>query len=117
MRNSFETAFNKVAATAPATSSAIIALNLYRGSVQATFSAANSGTLKIQVSNDVPPGSPTYAFTPTNWSDLAGASATIAGATSALIPVTELSYYWVRLVWTPTAGAGTITAQVQALGF
>jgi hypothetical protein len=117
MRNSFETPIKALAATATQTSSAVIALQLYRGSVQASFSAANSGTLKLQASNDVPPGSPAYAFTPTNWVDVPGATSTIAGVTSALIPTTEFSYYWLRLVWTPTAGAGTITAQLNALGF
>ena len=71
-----------------------------------------AGSVKVQVSNDNASGISTV---PTNWSDLPGASVSISGAGSYLIPRQESCYAWLRLVYT-NSGGGTIQATVAALG-
>lgn len=106
-------------ATLTLNSNTVDGTNLFSVSVQAVFSVANSGTLKLQASNDYDPDSVNISgnYTPTNWSDITGASHTIAAATTAFIPKTEVSNQWIRAVWTPTAGAGTVTVRVKTIGY
>lgn len=90
---------------------AIQANQVYAISAIAIFSdATTGGSFKLQASNDAPsannlPG----AFTPTNWIDIPNSSQTVASGASAIIPATTLCYQWVRLVWTRTGGAGTLS--------
>lgn len=104
-------------ATATVNSSIVDGTNLYWISAQVVFSVANSGTLKLQGSNDFDPDSVNIAgnYTPTNWSDITGATVTPAAATVAMIQKVETSYQWIRAVWTPTAGAGTFTVRIKGL--
>ena len=60
-----------------------------------------SGTWKLQVSND--------SGTPTNWTDLSGATYVATGPDSALFIVTSAFYAHVRAVYTRAAGTGTVT--------
>lgn len=118
--------FNKKALDAAATysttnSSAIDAGNVYAASVQAvTTGASTAGTVKLQGSNDMPSSGapyPTNGFTPTNWTDIASASANLSGATTALIPVTSICHQFLRVVYTPTgAGVQTITCVADVAG-
>lgn len=73
-----------------------------------------AGTLKLQVSNDmVKPndivgGDP--AVNVVNWVDYTGSSTNVAGAGNFGWNMAFQGYYWVRLVYTPSGGAGTINA-------
>ena len=111
--------FNKKAIDAAATysttnSAAIDAGNVYSASVQGvTTGSATTGTMKLQGSNDMPSSGspyPTNGFTPTNWTDIASATVNFSGATTGLIPVTNICHQFLRVVYTPTsAGVQTIT--------
>lgn len=79
-------------------------------SAQAVVTSTANGTLKIQVSND-------DGVSPTNWSDLTGATVSIAGAGSYLIPAQNMSYQWLRVVYTASSGSGTIVVNAHMVGF
>lgn len=105
---------NAVANTTGAkVSSALDAANLMSGSVQAFFSdAAAAGTLVIQGSND-PYEQLSGSIPPQNWTNVPGATATVSSGGSVLIPLNASSWSapcrWLRVQWTRSAGAGTIT--------
>lgn len=101
-------------AAASFTSNAISARELLSCSVQANGTGAGAaGTMKLQASND--PDSIAGNAQPSNWTDIPSATATIAGATSVMIPKTDLCYEWVRVVYTNT-GTGTVGISFKALG-
>jgi hypothetical protein len=73
--------------------------------------ATAAGSFSLQASNDIsqiPPGQ--GSFTATNWVDIPNATVTMtAGTQQALIMLSELSFRWVRAVWTQTTpGTGTV---------
>jgi hypothetical protein len=74
---------------------------------------ATVGVLKLQASND-PVG--LLNVQPTNWVDIPSATVNVTAAGYFLIPVTDISYAWVRAFYTRTSGTGTITAQIHAIG-
>lgn len=91
---------------------------LVSASFHVIFSGSDAaGTLTIQASND-PTGEGNTAanFTPTNWVDIPSASCTPTVAGSFLITIAQLTYRWVRVVWTRTSGTGTVTVNMNALG-
>lgn len=98
-------------AAGPATSLPIICDQLFYVSVQAVCTGAAGGTMKLQASNDFP----VNGVAPVNFTDIPGASVTITGAGSFLIPKTELSYQYVQVVYTNT-GSGTISARAKFIG-
>ena len=116
MRQVLAKPMSAVDASADAVSSAINAQSLFNCSIQTISTGASTGTLKVQVSNDiVDPSIPPTA--PTHWSDLSGATVTINAASVGLIPLQNLCYAWIRLVYTKNNGsAGTITANFKAFG-
>lgn len=84
-------------------------------SAQAVFSDnAAAGTLKLQVSND-PPAS--TGKSPTNWSDVSGATATVASGATSLIVNTNVSYCWGRIAFASTGGSGTIAVAIKTNGY
>lgn len=85
-------------------------------SAQVITTGDAAGTLKLQVSNDAPVG-PQYEPTaqPTNWNDIPSATVTISAAGTLLIPKTDVCYDWIRVVYTRSSGAGTITVNVKTL--
>ncbi len=92
--------------TVASTSAAIDASQIYSASVQCVATGSSSaGACKLQGSNDFPAQQGVFAanFTPTNWTDIASATATIAGATAILVPVTPICHQWLRVVTTQTA--------------
>lgn len=98
---------------------AITADQLYVASFIASFSdGAAAGTLKVQGSND-PNGAGVFIdWVPTNWVDVPSATVTVAaGATSLIAPIANMCYRWLRLVWTRTGGAGTLTVNINAQSF
>lgn len=76
-----------------------------------------AGTFKLQASNDIsqiPPGQ--GGFTAKNWVDIPNQSIAMpAGTTQALLTLSEMSFRWVRAVWTVTT-AGTTTVAVNRFG-
>lgn len=88
-------------------------------SVQASFSENTAaGTVKLQASNDFSTaGNLAGTFVPTNWVDIAGATVTVVAGATVLIPKTEVSYNYVRVVFTQTGGAGTMTVNVCSMGY
>lgn len=85
--------------------------NHFNISAQAVVTGTSTGTLKMQVSNDM-------VKPVVNWSDLPSATVSIAGAGSYLIPKQDISYRWFQLVYTHTnAAAGTINAIIKTNGY
>jgi len=120
MRQSFEKIIDAGnAATSPLNSSKIDARQIYALSlVIVSSNGANAGTLKLQGSNDMCAfGNVASAFTPTNWVDITSATATVAAGAIGYISVNPVCFAWIRAVWTPSAGAGTITVTANSQGF
>lgn len=80
--------------------------------------ATGAGTFKVQASNDKCPQGAPNAFVVTNWVDVPNASvALLAGAQKGLITLTNISYRWLRVVYTVgTPGDGTATVNSFAVG-
>lgn len=75
-------------------------------SVQFVFSSATlAGAVTLECSNDAGPAI-------SNWITVAGSSISITAGESAMINVSNAGYRWVRAVWTPSAGTGTVTADL-----
>jgi hypothetical protein len=112
MRPINETALNAVTAT---TNSTPLKTGFQIScSVQAVGTSTLAGAVKLQGSND-PAGTPGG---PVNWNDIPSATVTLTGTAGAfLIPKTDLCYEWVRVVFTASGGAGTVTAQYKGYGF
>jgi hypothetical protein len=87
-------------------------------SVQATQGDSSAaGTVKLQASNDFSQAANIGNFQPTNWSDIPGATATVTAGATVLIPYTQLSYGWIRAVWTETTpGTSMITLNIAPQG-
>lgn len=76
------------------------------------------GTVKLQASNDICDTQylPSQ-FTPTEWVDIPNQSASITAGASALLTIPQMSYRWVRVVFTNTTpGESEIVCNVMALG-
>lgn len=102
---------------ASANSSALSSSQWVAASFLGAFSVTDAaGTLKIQFSNDPPLG--VSPFTPTNWVDVPGttATATVASGAACVIYVpTNFVARWYRLVWTRTGGTGTFSVTYNAI--
>lgn len=92
-------------------SAAITARFITSVTAVATFSDnTTTGTIKFQASNDDAKNG-----TPTTWVDVPGSAATASvtsGATTTLGPV-DVAFQWLRVSWTRTGGAGTLTVRVK----
>lgn len=112
------TMINGVAIGADITGSVVMDIhNLSSLTLQATIAGGTSptGTCKVQVSND-PPESPLAPFTPSNWFDLANATAAFTDNATKGSASISVSSYWARVVWTNTSGSGALTAIIHAIG-
>lgn len=69
-----------------------------------------AGTIKIQASNDIDNSGYLQAFTVVNWVDIPNATATVAAGAPALITLTQISYRWMRVVYTRASGGSTTVA-------
>lgn len=82
-------------------------------------SALLNGTLKLQVSCDVGLDSgtgPGGILNVTNWTDYAGSETTITADGTTLWNVSQCAFKWIRVVYTRTAGTGTLTIRANAKG-
>lgn len=97
-------------------SQAIDTSQMIQISAQVVTTAGSSPTfsVKLQASNDVcdhgnlPGGS----FTPTNWTDISGATVNVTQDGAVIIPKTEICYRWVRVVITFTSGTGNVAVTI-----
>lgn len=101
------------------TSAPIDAIELYRASFQSHMAdATGAGTIAIQVSNDI--YNAQYlpnAFTPTNWTTIFTNTYNAASSPTLSDPL-ELSYRWLRVVFTSTTpGTSTIAVNMFALSY
>lgn len=116
MRNANKLKENQ--ANASFNGSAIDGEQVYAASFVGVFSdGATAGTLKIQASNDNPPANNMAPFVPTNWVDVPNTSTAVAGGASVLITIANSPYRWLRIVWTRTAGAGTVQVYMNLQAF
>lgn len=69
--------------------------------------ATATGTVKIQCSNDIPPGQYRQNFTPTSWSDIPNATSTIAIGVGPAIVIPNMCFGYIRAVYTRTGGGST----------
>lgn len=98
-------------------SAALASSQIFYISMQVVMTGTASGTLKLQFSNDPCEGqSPTA--TPTHWNDITGASVTLTGTAGSFgILKTDLSYRFIRAVYTHNNGqVGTVTATINGMG-
>jgi len=119
MRNLNEKLVN-AAANVTGNSTHVDTSQIYAMSVMGVFSdVATTGTLKIQASNDfTEAGNLPANFTPTNWIDIPSATVAVTAGGVVLVPMPlNISYRWIRAVWTRTAGAGTYTVLLNSQGF
>lgn len=96
-----------VSAAAPQTSKLSNVNSADSATIHVSFSTLNSGTLTVQARNiETLPSEPNKA-----WYDLSfGTPLTVTSETNVQIILNSLSFYEIRLVWTPSSGSGTISA-------
>lgn len=76
--------------------------------VSVTGDVTAAGTVTIQASNDVGTGFPVTESTPSPWVTLPGVSAAVSGNGQVLIPITNVAYQYIRVVYTRSAGSGGV---------
>lgn len=88
-------------------------------SIQAIFTGSPVGTVKLQGSSDVAPDANFSAanFSVINWTDISGSSQSISSAGNVAWDISRTGFSWIRVVYTSSSGAGTITAQIFTKGF
>jgi hypothetical protein len=102
---------------ASATGTAIDVGQEFAASFQASCTDTSAaGTIQIQMSNDIPPAGYLGIFVPTHWTNITGATATIAaGVMSAPIILNPMCFRYIRAVYTSSgAGTGTIHVNMNA---
>lgn len=67
-----------------------------------------AGTVTVQASNDVGTGFPVTESSPSPWVTLPGVSAVVSGNGQVLIPITNVAYQFIRVVYTRSAGTGGV---------
>lgn len=100
------------------TSIAIVSDQLVSASFQSVFGDTSAaGTIKIQASNDINNAMYNNNFIPTNWSDISSATSTVVAGVAPIIFLPNLSYQYLRVVFTSSAaGSTTIKVSMSAFG-
>lgn len=84
--------------------------------IQAIWTGAPTGTVKVQASHDAKVDG-SGAIAGGTWTDIAGATAAPAGgAGSALIALAALAHPFIRIVYTRTGGAGSLDVHFVGKG-
>lgn len=81
-------------------------------SIQLKWTGAPVGELRLQCSNDVNDsnrGEEYWAAQVTTWTDIEGSEQLVNMAGDHTWQVRSAGYMWVRAVWAPTSGTGTLT--------
>lgn len=96
------------------TSDPIFLGHIVNYSVQIFFSGAPVGSFKLQLSNDkgyeASSDEDNRDHGITHWTDITSSNQAILAAGDHSYNVVNAGYRWVRLVWTPTSGSGTINS-------
>ncbi len=83
----------------------------YGYSIQISYTGSPVGTLILEGSDDASfPQDANFqfaAFTPTNWTTLAGSTVNVFGPDAILYNFSDAYYKYVRVTYTPTSGSGT----------
>lgn len=80
-------------------------------SMQAVFTGAPAGTMKLQISNDmvsVAPNGQSPEANVINWTDYTGSSVAVSAAGNFVWNALDVGYRWVRMVYTPSSGTGVL---------
>lgn len=81
--------------------------------IQLTFTGTLGGSFKLQASCDAGnTNNQTLSSQPSgvvNWTDVANSTQNINAAGNVMWNVADPGYCWVRVVWTASSGAGTLT--------
>ena len=95
-------------------------VSIINGAVQAVFSGSPAGTIKLQISCDNVAENLTVGQDPAsnvvNWADYSGSPQVISGAGIFIWNFFNPGYRWLRVVWTPTSGTGSLTAIIVVKG-
>lgn len=106
-----------VTATGASGSKIFDASFMFAISAVATSTGTEAGTLKFQASNDKRTGMQDTGADITNWVDITGATVAItSGGGPYIIPKFDVSYSWIRMVYTHGSGAGIVTARMKSIG-
>lgn len=96
--------------------------NMVLGSIQASFTGAPTGTIKLQCSN-IPSIYQTHQPlsdqipTPTEvWTDVANSQAAISAAGNVMWNIADIGYEKLRVVYTATSGTGSLTVVMVGKG-
>ena len=82
--------------------------------IQAVFTGAPVGTLKLQISTDDVPQAPAGqnpSANVVNWTDYTGSSLAVSAAGNVAWLVEGSGYQWVRVVYTVTGGTGSMNIE------
>ena len=79
-------------------------------SVQASFTGSPVGVVELEASNDVVASS---AQNPTNWTIIPKTVTNITEAGTYMVNYDLPGFTWIRLVYTPTSGTGTMYANLN----
>jgi hypothetical protein len=93
-------------------SSPILLDQIYGFAMQAVYTGAPDGVLKIQVSCDIT----SFADKVVNWDDLASSSVIISAAGITTYNVDAQFYKWVKIVYTFSAGTGVLNVAYNSKG-
>ncbi len=97
------------------TSEPIPLFNIYGFSVQLIYTGSPDGEMKLQASDD--DSFENQANTdPSNWTDLSGTVIAIAAAGSYIYNYSLVPFNWVRVVWTPSSGSGSLSGRINIKG-
>lgn len=86
--------------------------NVPLGSIHAIWTGAPTGTMIVQVSNDIVADQSLV----TNWTTYSGSTIAIVAADSAMINFSNAGYRWIRLSYTKTSGTGSLNATLDTKG-
>jgi hypothetical protein len=95
----------------PWTSEPINLASVMNYSIQLQWTGTPVGELRLQVSNDFNDQNRSQQFwAPTIWTDVEGSEQLVNAAGDHTWQVRDAGYMWVRAVWAPTSGSGTLTS-------
>lgn len=106
--------FNAITGTT--TGAKLWASSYYSISLTGVGTSTLAGTIKMQASNDFDNSADLDSFSPSNWVDVASATATVTAATAFIMPKTDVCYQWVRFIFTASGGTGALTANIKTIG-
>lgn len=100
---------------------------IVNGAIQAVFTGSPAGTLSLQISCDnvaVPsyangsgnPNSANPSSNVVNWATYTGSPQTVSGAGIFIWNFFNPGYRWLRCVWVPTGGTGSLTVNAVLKG-